>query len=123
MGMRKKLIDLLIAAQDLIILSRKADFLIANDVVPVVRCKDCIHTREKNGHEQFMYNENVCICTKEDIWGITKNEPVWGNDFCSYGERKDNEKCTDQHGEYGSCVSPVGRDFSTDSSGRGRLPN
>jgi hypothetical protein len=60
------------------------------DAVEVVRCKDCKHTRKKNGHEQFMYNENVCICTKEDIWGITQNEPVWDDGFCSFGERKDN---------------------------------
>lgn len=61
------------------------------DAEEVVRCKDCKHTRKKNGHEQFMYNENVCICTKEDIWGITKNEPVWDDWFCSCGERKDND--------------------------------
>ena len=67
-----------------------AILLLKKDTVPVVRCKDCKHTREKNGHEQFMYNENVCICTKEDIWGITKNEPVLDDDFCPYGERKDN---------------------------------
>ena len=60
------------------------------DAVEVVRCKDCKHTRKKNGHEQFMYNESVCICTKEDIWGITKNELVWDDGFRSHGERKDN---------------------------------
>ena len=60
------------------------------DAVLVVRCKDCKYTRKKNGHEQFMYNENVCICTKEDIWGINKSELVWSDGFCSYGERKDN---------------------------------
>ena len=63
--------------------------------VEVVRCKDCKHTRKKSAQEQFMYNENVCICTKEDIWGITKNEPVWDDWFCSCGERKNNDNGTE----------------------------
>lgn len=58
------------------------------EAVELVMCKDCKHTRKKNGYEQFMYNECVCICTKEDICGISKDEPVWDDGFCSYGERK-----------------------------------
>lgn len=60
------------------------------DAVEVVRCKYCAHARPKTHREQAMYNENVCICTKDDIWGIPKNEPVWGDSFCNDGERKDN---------------------------------
>lgn len=49
------------------------------DVVPVVRCKDCIH-----------YDLGVCLKiysdgnAQKDSW--QSRNP---NDFCSYGERKD----------------------------------
>lgn len=46
---------------------RLADYLIANDVVPVVRCKDCKHWN--NG----------------DCYRIELTRP---DDYCSYGERK-----------------------------------
>lgn len=41
------------------------------DAVPVVRCKDCT---QYNGHRYCRYTELI----------------VLDNDFCSYGERKDN---------------------------------
>lgn len=51
------------------------------DAVPVVRCKDCQHwkrnaglTDSPNGH-----------CFEHDI-------DTNGRDFCSYGERKDNDE-------------------------------
>ena len=45
------------------------------DVAPVVRCKDCKWRNwETNGCDR-----NPCV------------EPWFENDFCSYGERKDNE--------------------------------
>lgn len=53
----------------------------AADVVPVVRCKDCIH-----------YDLGVCLKiysdgnAQKDSW--QSRNP---NDFCSYGERKDGE--------------------------------
>lgn len=55
-----------------------ADQLLAKDVVPVVRCKDCKH------------KESV-LCpmsaTYEDYpWHDTKDD-----DFCSYGERREGE--------------------------------
>lgn len=53
----------------------------AADVAPVVRCKDCQHwkrnaglTDSPNGH-----------CFEHDI-------DTNGRDFCSYGERKDNDE-------------------------------
>lgn len=59
-----------------------ADYLIDNDVVAVVLCKDCKQwqrncgrTDSPNGH-----------CFLHDI------DPN-GNDFCSYGERKNNGIC------------------------------
>ena len=48
------------------------------DVVEVVRCKDCKH------FEHNFENDTYCRC----VGGLTDPE---NNDFCSYGERKDNE--------------------------------
>ena len=55
-----------------------ADYLLDNDVVPVVRCKDCKHF---GGH-------GACHCHAADENGT----PIFvrEDDFCSYGERKDN---------------------------------
>ena len=54
-----------------------ADHLIANDVVPVVRCKDCKHR-----------GSNLCPMETVELypWFGTKNEA-----FCSYGERREKE--------------------------------
>ena len=49
--------------------------------VEVVRCKDCKH---------FVQNEpyDPCECMKWTVkWGVANVNP---DDFCSYGERKDN---------------------------------
>ena len=56
-----------------------ADYLLDNDVVPVVRCKDCKHF---GGH-------GACHCHAADENGT----PIFvrEEDFCSYGERKDND--------------------------------
>jgi hypothetical protein len=48
------------------------------DVVEVVRCKDCKYKFSANGH-----NKNGCPL---DGAGLMNDD-----DFCSYGERKDNE--------------------------------
>lgn len=53
-------------------IEKLADHLIANDVVPVVRCKDCGHY--DNGY-----------CTTLPTQPIVARRP---NDFCSYGKRK-----------------------------------
>ena len=53
-----------------------ADHLIANDVVPVVRCKDCKH--------YFHYGDSIYGCR---TFGMLKTTP---DGFCSMGERKDN---------------------------------
>ena len=51
----------------------------AADVVEVVRCKDCKH---ENVHHAISDK-----CTWCDYWGI---DPDF-DDFCSYGERRDND--------------------------------
>ena len=54
-----------------------ANYLIANDVVPVVRCKDCKHL-----HIKYFATSQFC----------TLSGSVVGDDeFCSSGERKDND--------------------------------
>ena len=56
-----------------------AEFLIATDVVPVVRCKDCKwYAPNNNG---LWYGCAFDTRNKDD-------EPK-PDDFCSYGERKD----------------------------------
>ena len=57
-----------------------ADLLIENDVLPVVRCKDCKYWQDNNDG----YPHEECR------WG--HGETPDANDFCSYGERKDGDK-------------------------------
>jgi hypothetical protein len=79
---KEKLIELVNAARDIRtgqdLAERIADHLIANDVVPVVRCEDCEHYRKN----QYDANGDMW-CNYWADWLPT--EP---NDFCSYGERK-----------------------------------
>ena len=50
----------------------------AADVAPVVRCRDCKFGDWDSEPDDAM----VCMRTKDGFWRS-------GNDFCSYGERKD----------------------------------
>lgn len=50
------------------------DYLLDNDVVPVVRCKDCVNFFERNK-----------FCVRAGTWNFHTVDP---NDFCSCGERK-----------------------------------
>jgi len=54
-----------------------ADHLIANDAVPVVRCKGCIYYHKEIGC-------GFGQCSKCNLL-------PYPDDFCSYGERKDND--------------------------------
>jgi hypothetical protein len=80
MGMREKVTKLLTDAMPScysdVFASQIADNLIANDVVPVVRCKDCKHWHAETEH--------FVICSI--LEGFMQR-----NDYCSYGERKDND--------------------------------
>lgn len=58
-----------------------ADHLIANDVVPVVRCGNCCLTQ----HSPY------ALC----VWCDKHHKTMKLTDFCSYGERKDNERKAD----------------------------
>lgn len=62
----------------------------AVDTGEVVRCKDCKHSRERNEYEQNYLVEGVLICTSVDATDECWN-PVWGEHFCSYGERRSDD--------------------------------
>ena len=53
----------------------------AADVAPVVRCKDCKYGDYDSKPDGAM----VCLRTEDGFW---RKE----TDFCSYGERKDNDE-------------------------------
>ena len=77
--MREKMIEILLQKPNKCTFEQLADFLIANDVVPVVRCKDCKHYEN---HKMKIY-ENCVISGK-----LIPTSPYG---FCFYGERKNNE--------------------------------
>lgn len=56
----------------------------AADVAPVVRCKDCKHCRELNrkNRAEEAYADGI-------LWCRNQSDGVWPDDFCSYGERKE----------------------------------
>lgn len=58
------------------------------DVVKVVRCMDCKYSRNlQTISEKARYRTSCVICTNGEI--SNTEFAMWGNDFCSYGERKD----------------------------------
>lgn len=58
---------------------------IDRDIVKVVRCKNCIYFigEHKNG-------QGVCCCGNKDTNYNAEFYP-YADDFCNYGERKENE--------------------------------
>ena len=84
MGMREKLIKLLGEVQYLGGLEEKiADHLIANGVTIPVRCKDCKWRKE-------WLNSGWFHCCNPYL-GMASGVQLKDDDFCSCGERKDNE--------------------------------
>lgn len=80
MGMNKKLIALMRSFQkehNSIVPDKTglAEHLISNDVVPVVRCKDCKHYGDYG---------RVWDCNKYGAMSLPDED-----DFCSYGERRE----------------------------------
>ena len=82
-----------------------ADDLIANDVVPVVRCQNCVHSQplDRNCEINTSVYMHCGLLRGEEtrnVWHKYKKyykdySLVERDDFCSYGERKDNERKTD----------------------------
>ena len=54
-----------------------AEYLLDNDIVPVVRCKDCVHWREAVTNDK-----GFLICPASGM-------EITESDFCSYGEREE----------------------------------
>lgn len=54
------------------------------DAVPVVRCKECKHLRD--------WKDGNMVCW---VWTDTWDAAVGPDDFCSYGERKEEPNGTD----------------------------
>lgn len=61
------------------------------DAVPVVRCKDCFYSRPRNRGECEYLIKDVVICENCEMLDFGWN-PMFGNDFCSYGKRKDGDE-------------------------------
>lgn len=59
------------------------------DAVPIVRCKNCKYSREKDKQESKYLDPDALICTNGSFFNDGWN-PVWPDDFCCYGEKKDN---------------------------------
>lgn len=75
--MREKIVELIEHARYWSISEELADILIANDVVPVVRCKECKHWC-------YEYDDiGLCVTDVPDIDGVQRT----ASDFCSYGEK------------------------------------
>ena len=57
------------------------------DGVDIVFCKDCKKFIKKG--EEFLNNDIFGVCEKSRTGFFDDGEEVYGNDFCSYGERKE----------------------------------
>ena len=88
MGMREKLIKLLGEVQYLGGLEEKiADHLIANGVTIPVRCEGCKWYKEG----ELLAPNKFCFRLKHPTEDRNVGYNFCDDDFCSYGERKDNE--------------------------------
>jgi hypothetical protein len=59
--------------------------VIDKDFVEVVRCKDCLHSTERQGFEKHMWDDDCVMC---DYIAMGNRIPVKKNGFCSYGESR-----------------------------------
>lgn len=56
------------------------------DAVPVVRCHKCKRSRPLNQNDPFEMR-----FSEECVWCVEHCNAMLGDDFCSYGERKDTD--------------------------------
>lgn len=57
------------------------------DVVEVVRCKECVNSREMDKYEKNLYVSGCVGCT---LHSASYHSVIMeGDSFCSYGERKE----------------------------------
>ncbi|MBQ2783000.1 MAG: hypothetical protein IJO41_00815 [Oscillospiraceae bacterium] len=66
------------------------------DAVEVVRCKECLHSRELNKYEKQLYSADCVGCTRHSV--SYHDAVMRGDDFCSYGERRDADNSRDLSG-------------------------
>lgn len=57
------------------------------DAVEVVRCKDCIYAQDFDDDDARYDIGRICMCASDEDYIMTR----WADDFCSYGERRDDE--------------------------------
>ena len=68
------------------------------DAAPVVRCKQCKYARELRDKEKIIFVPACMICEHPYGSGVSypehdiKGRVVWTHGYCSYGDRKHNEK-------------------------------
>ena len=55
------------------------------DVVEVVRCRDCVH------YQPSLFGEKN-MCFRKDVDGVQICYDFSPNDYCSYGERREDER-------------------------------
>ena len=72
---------------DCIELANRIKALSTEDVVPVVRCKDCKYSTLPSELTQRYGVPGTLTC--HNRYSPCNRRNVGGNDFCSYGERKD----------------------------------
>lgn len=61
-----------------------ADYLLDNNVVPVVRCKDCKYWLKAKEFSPFGW----CLQRVNDLAYVSYKDRMEPEDFCSKGERK-----------------------------------
>ena len=67
----------------------------AADVVPVVRCRECRHYKERRTRK---HGNLICRCTRMGKYDM--DYPVKPDDFCSYGERPSDAPLQDYDFEF-----------------------
>lgn len=68
-----------------------ADFLLDNDVIPIVRCKNCKYSRKLNDQEDEIYMDFCRVCEHRDA-SQDGYMVVVPNHYCSYRERNDSDE-------------------------------
>lgn len=89
-----KLKEMIEARAEMLVEGKEAFYYIANwlnklppaDVTEVVRCKDCKYFLDK----QKENHQGICMCGEKDTSYAADFYP-YADDFCSYGERKNEE--------------------------------
>ena len=69
----------------------------SDDMVRVVRCKDCRYSEPMKKHGVYKFGESSLNCTQcrgDDGYGYAGISVVWPDDYCSDGALKDEEEAT-----------------------------